>query len=114
MSSTVKVFLFASSRTTLFSILSCPSRFLYKPKVVSVFLFSGVLEGASTRRAAKAPSKSVNVFFHWCELFPSLFSRLFSRINNWMERVCSSSPIPNFISRFLILRCLTVSIAVTL
>ena len=109
-SSTVKIFLFPSSRATLHPILSFPSCPLCIPVVSAVLLGGGL---ASRCWVAKAPKISLTVFFICASSFlVSSVACLVALSIGW-KRVRSSSSIASFISRFTILRWLTVFIAVT-
>ena len=104
LSPTVKVFSF--TQTISLPICSCPSFLLYTPKVVSTFLL-----GCGAATGFKAPSISANV--HWLSSFLVSSAACLVALTIGWKRVCSSSPIASFNSRFAILRCLTVFIAVT-
>ena len=114
--STIKTLSFSSISTILFPICSCPSFLLCIPKVVSRFL-----PGCSAATGFKAPSilafKAPSISDHFFFISSSSFlvssaACLVALTIGW-KRVCNSSPIASFISCFIILRCLTVFIAVT-
>ena len=82
------------------------------PKVVSALLPSGGWATCS-RWAVNAPSISVKVFYIGSSSFLVSSATCLVALTIGWKRVGSLSPIASFNSRFAILRCLTVFIAVT-